>query len=530
MSRPSRARQDLRLDVLKKLDPVSEPKTSSCTSDSDSLTVLIDTILAPASQAEDFVGDWIYVRSQAAAVDSATNINEGGQFSATDVTLTVQDGTKFTVGDGIQFSATATAAGEICRITGISTHDLTLVRGIQSTTATTHEDADNVFIIGPAIGEIARVVNVDFSGTTSTLTLAPGFSASLVSGQEYERHRKVRPNIINDKLDVTLGLTRQNVLFPLSILTNGDMQDPSGADTNYTAIITATLSNETSATRVLHGKQSLKIDTGATGNSGALSDGVPVKPGDIVLCAADVYSPNLSNPKLALWAGATTAGATNEVETAESDGTGWIHFEFVATIPATYELAKLLLYSENANEDLFFSTAILLPVNQTIFVPPANMEFPFDPKEVFFYPKGADLTGSANDNASKVFEGSPEHFCHFRVEKDDTGVVPMRIILDKTPINRPLWIRARAPYPAFAGATDALKDVDTTVAHKDVVVNMTAASIIDDLALDATEAEKPQLSEQLQIKALLLRNEISGLVASMTPPKKKIITSPFTRD
>ena len=62
-----------------------------------------------------------------------------------------------------------------------------------------------------------------------------------------------------------------------------------------------------------------------------------------------------------------------------------------------------------------------------------------------------------------------------------------------------------------------------------LVVNMTVASILDDLALDATEAEKPQLAEQLQVKALMLRNEIAGLMASMTPPKKKIITTPFTR-
>ena len=35
MSRPTRSRQDLRLDVLGKIDPVSEPKESACTSDSD---------------------------------------------------------------------------------------------------------------------------------------------------------------------------------------------------------------------------------------------------------------------------------------------------------------------------------------------------------------------------------------------------------------------------------------------------------------------------------------------------------------
>ena len=93
-----------------------------------------------------------------------------------------------------------------------------------------------------------------------------------------------------------------------------------------------------------------------------------------------------------------------------------------------------------------------------------------------------------------------------------------------------LWLKGRKPYPAFSGATDALKDVDTTQAHKNVVVNMTAASIIDDFALDAIEAEKFELARKLQEKALLLRFEIKGIADSLTPPKKKIVTTPFTRE
>ncbi|KKL51090.1 hypothetical protein LCGC14_2298930, partial [marine sediment metagenome] len=135
----------LRQKVIKKLYAARYPIIGTTTSDSDSLTLVKDTSLSPAAQIEDFIECWVHIAEQAAAIDSTADINEGGQFSASDTTLTVTDGTVFTVGDGIQFSATATASGEICRITAISTNDLTIVRGIQSTTATTHENADNVF-------------------------------------------------------------------------------------------------------------------------------------------------------------------------------------------------------------------------------------------------------------------------------------------------------------------------------------------------------------------------------------------------
>jgi hypothetical protein len=58
---------------------------------------------------------------------------------------------------------------------------------------------------------------------------------------------------------------------------------------------------------------------------------------------------------------------------------------------------------------------------------------------------------------------------------------------------------------------------------------MTAASILDDLALEATRAEKDGLARGLGERALLLRFEIKDILANMTPPRTKTITTPFTR-
>ena len=184
MAQPTRSRQNLRLDVLKKLDPISEPKSSSCTSDADSRTVLNDTALTPLGHDEDYVGSYIYVRSQP-DLESLTTMNDSGGISSSDLTVTVTSGSVFLAGDGLSFGVGA----ELMRIASINGNVLTIVRGIQDTTPTSHADGLAANVVGPAVGEIARVEDVDFSGTTSQLTITQALSASLVYGQEYERHR-----------------------------------------------------------------------------------------------------------------------------------------------------------------------------------------------------------------------------------------------------------------------------------------------------------------------------------------------------
>ena len=500
------------------MDPVSEPKSSSTTSDSDSLTLLIDTLLAPSAESEDFVGDWIYVRSQPIAVDSAADINEGGQFSASDVTLTVDDGTKFTVGDGIQFSATATATGEICRVTAIATNDLTVVRGIQGTTATTHEDSDNVFLIGPAIGEIARVTAVDFSGSTSSLTLAPGFSASLIGGAEYERHRKVRPNIINDRLDVILGLLRQNVLLPVTVIEDGDMET-SGVG-NWTAAL-VTLTKDT--TFVRHGRFSLKILATASGGS-AISEKILLPPGTVCIVETDVYITRGDSFKIQFFNSGNTVIGT----AMESDESGWVHLEGLFTVPVGSTYQDIRLFAQTDTDVIYVDHVTVWPILDKGIDLPSHLEFLFDVESLFFYPVGTGIAGSTNVNAYRINEGAPQFYAHSQKELDDTGVGASRFYVPSRLPTNALWIKGRKPYPVFAGATDALKDADTTQANRYVVTNMTAASIIDDLALDAIEAEKFELARKLTERALLLRFEINHIMANMTPPNK-LITTPFTR-
>jgi len=91
-------------------------------------------------QAITLVGIFGYVPHYSNAwPDSTANINEGGQFSASDTTLTVTDGTVFSVGNYIKID------DEILFITAISTNDLTVERGRLGTTASTHEDDTDIY-------------------------------------------------------------------------------------------------------------------------------------------------------------------------------------------------------------------------------------------------------------------------------------------------------------------------------------------------------------------------------------------------
>src|SRR3990167_4103127 len=249
MSLPTRSRTNLRQDILKIIDPVAFPIASTVTALSNLTTEIRDSVLAPVGQVEDLVSKWVYVSTQPTKVDSGTNLAEA--LDATETGVDVGDGTLFNVGDGIQVE------DEIMLVTAIVTNTLTVTRAIQSTTAATHADTTDVYKIGPAVGEITNISDVDFSTTNVAVTVAPALSCQMVVGQGYEIHRSFHPTIIHTHLDTMMGSLRQNYLNPLSQVTDGHMQD-SGV-TSWDGSTDATLTKDTTAATTRHGKQSLKV-------------------------------------------------------------------------------------------------------------------------------------------------------------------------------------------------------------------------------------------------------------------------------
>ena len=105
--------------------------------------VLVDTeagnedVFTRGMQTVQIEGKWGY---REVTEDSEADINEGAQFSATDTTLTVTDGSKFAVGQTILIDS------EQIYITAIAINDLTVTRGVNGTTAASHADSTDINI------------------------------------------------------------------------------------------------------------------------------------------------------------------------------------------------------------------------------------------------------------------------------------------------------------------------------------------------------------------------------------------------
>ncbi|MBM3269203.1 MAG: hypothetical protein FJZ01_16300 [Candidatus Sericytochromatia bacterium] len=72
--------------------------------------------------------------------DSGATINEGATFGLSDTTLTVSDGTKFTVGDILLIES------EMLLVDGKTSNNLTVVRGINGTVAADHADNLSIYV------------------------------------------------------------------------------------------------------------------------------------------------------------------------------------------------------------------------------------------------------------------------------------------------------------------------------------------------------------------------------------------------
>ena len=92
---------------------------------------------ASGPQRFQLTGRWGYHENKE---DSGTDLNNAS-FSATDTTMAVDAGTAVEIGQTVQLD------NEQMLVTGISTNDLTVTRGLNGTTPATHADNVDVFIL-----------------------------------------------------------------------------------------------------------------------------------------------------------------------------------------------------------------------------------------------------------------------------------------------------------------------------------------------------------------------------------------------
>ena len=510
---PTTSLATIRQKVAKKIYAARFPIVSITTSNSDSQTVLIDTLLAPAAQVEDYVETWVFVAEQPAQVAAGSNTNQGADLSAAGTSLTVVDGTKFTAGDGIQLGVDA----EIMRVSVVAGNVLTIVRGIQGTTASTHDLTPEVaaYIIGPAVGEIARVTDVDFSGSNSKLTIAPALSASLVSGTDYEIHYKFYPNQIRDKANEILENIRRPILLPLTLVPDGDMEDTGTVSVYWTASGTGgtpTLAKNTAT--VLHGRQTLSVTNGAAVTLGyAKSNSVYMSQHTVVFVSADVYITKGDKARLTLY-DVTSAAA---VETAQSAANGWVHLAFTATLPDDCEEVQVWLESQAASDVTYWGSVQLLKAARAVYDYPSALEWSEDFDKVFYFPRGTPLTASTDDNAYEVMEKPQRLWSSAEVLRDETAVTPFRFELAKGSVDQALYVGGNVDY---ATLTD---DDDTTAAPEDIVVNLTYADLMDAWAQEDIALDKFEAAEVKQAKAENIRQLLGPRMMHFWKPKGRVL-------
>jgi len=115
--------------------------------------IAIATVKGDADTSETAEGK--YKASQLGVTQSYQNdgttanlINEGAEFSSSDTTLTVDDGTNISVNDMIKIDS------EIMLVTAKSTHNLTVTRGYRDTTAAAHDDNSKIYTVNYVSGGI----------------------------------------------------------------------------------------------------------------------------------------------------------------------------------------------------------------------------------------------------------------------------------------------------------------------------------------------------------------------------------------
>ena len=346
---------------------------------------------------------------------------------------------------------------------------------------------------GPAYGEVSRVVNTDFSGSTSQLTLSPAMTATIQTGTDYEIHYWFHPDYINDRIDEILQNLEFGVIRPATYITDGSME--TAGVTSWATLSNATRTKDT--TLVLHGTQALAV-TPSAANGYVQSATVLLPPSTQVLISTDAYIPATDqSAKIVLW------DVTNgeEIDSATTSVLGWSTLQFTQTTPADCYQVALRLQCVNDGETVNFDHAILLPIGYDTLTLPSEAEWHFDLAGVVAYPRGRAI---AADNF-RAMQAKPEFYCHAKIDRDETAVTPYRVSLAKETGTEPIWFVLDVDYAAFAGASASAKDADTTKAPPDLVQSLVIATLLDDKALEAEDRGQEKQAFILQKRADRIR-------------------------
>jgi len=323
----------------------------------------------------------------------------------------------------------------------------------------------------PAVGEVARVTNTEFSGSSSYLIVAPAFSAAPDSGSaEGEVHYQFHPTMVEDRIAMIMENLKRPVLVPLTLVNDGDME--SAPATSFSSS-NATLANE--AGNAQWGRRSLSVIATAGNGYAQGNPSLDIPPNTQVLVAGIVYGNAASTFEAQLQFRDMTNSA--EIDSLITNFGGYTQLQGIFTTPPTCESVTVRLITVTSGTESNWTAAIVLPIDQKIFEYPATLEYHEDLSAVYELPPGTGISVGSSEYAYKVNEQALVPVPGVKFIRDDTALDQYKIVLPENyTIRNPLFVKGRVD---FATLSD---DTTTTTAPKDIVTDLVYASLLDETA------------------------------------------------
>lgn len=357
---------------------------------------------------------------------------------------------------------------------------------------------------GPAVGEISRVTNVDFTSTTSQLILAPAFSNSVQTGTDYEIHRKFHPVRIVEKLNEILENLKHDLWVPLTVVPDGDMQTTGTGDW---AVSSSTLTKTTTGDSIVFGTQSLKVtNTGANGYA-ELAVALNYQPGTKLFVAALVNKASGSGDPTLDFFNVVTSGVieTGSVDTLLS---GNAIISFLVEVPAGCYAQQLHLKGTSADNIVDWNFLMVLPVKQKQFTFPSRLEWSDDLQGLYKLDLGTDITYDTSENAYMLSETIMEKWGEATFRREDTSNLPLVVERrDIKEIDRMLFVKGRVDYSTFS-TSGSSADAETTFAPEDILVDLVYAELLDEWAQEDRALDKLEIAIAKEKKAEIVRMKL----------------------
>lgn len=363
----------------------------------------------------------------------------------------------------------------------------------------------------PAVGEVARVTNVDFSGSNSKLIVAPAFSAAPDSGSaQVEIHPIFHPTVVEDKINWFLEILKRPIYILLSDITNGSMESTPLA--NYTPA-TGSEALDTTATYNLWTRNAYKF-TGSGADDYAESGNYAVEPNEELLIATWVKGVPTTTFGLDLrdFTNATT------VKSATTANLDWTMLMFSASAPSTCRQMRTRFTIATDTDVAYYSGLVVLPVNKKMFDYPSTLEYHEDFSGVYELRPGPSVSGTNESHSYAVGEEQLVPVGGVSFIRDDTSLHQYRIQLPKDyRIRYPLLVKGRVD---FATLSD---DTTTTTAPEDIVVDLVYASLLDDLAqMYETDGDNKRALAAIQ-RSVQVRKKLLPRMEEFSPHKGKLV-------